>query len=221
MRISAIEAIVPPSLPETLPIHLTQKPSPVAAVLKLMVLLPATLALLVPFLLVGKALAADAGVRAALMERPALVGQIIIGLAFWAVLFAWPLKRLIDGLTQSRTLSIDRTSVTIRQNSLFGHQIWSVPLGSYSGVIHHVRASLSGLRQELILAHPEHDNSILLTHAPRISAEEIARVSALLGQTEMPSHAIYRPMSWHGARRARRETPVPAAPASTPIAEAA
>ncbi len=101
------------------------------------------------------------------------------------------MKRLIDGLARSRSVEIRDGQVTITQKRLFGAKTWTTPLADYAGVIHHVRASLSGLRHELILAHADRRNSILLAIADRFTQTEIDHVAALLGQREVPSASIY------------------------------
>lgn len=191
MRFSSIDSIVPSALPAALPLRLEQNTSSVSTLLKLAVVLPATLALLLPFLLLVQAFAADPAVRTALMERPATLIQLMLGLAFWGVLFAWPLKRLTDGLARHRSITIADGLVTITEASLLATRSWSTPLAGYAGVIHHVRASLSGLRHELILAHADRNSSVLLTISPSIAQGEIDRVSTLLGLREVPSAAIY------------------------------
>jgi hypothetical protein len=99
---------------------------------------------------------------------------------------------LLDGMARSRVVEIDSVNVTITDQTLFGMRSISVPLKSYTGLVHHVRASLSGLRHELILAHAESDHSVLITHADRIGQSEIDRVCGMLGHREVASGHIYR-----------------------------
>lgn len=203
MHFSAIDSIVPASLPSELPLRLEQHPSRVSTVLKLTVLLPATLALLTPFLLVASAVAADPAVRAVLAARPASIVQLAFGLAFWGVLFAWPLKRLAETLAQRRTIEIVGGRVRISDQGLLGARTTETALADYTGVIHHVRSSLSGLRHELILAHEDRDRSVLLAIADRFSQAEIDRASRLLGLCEMHPRVIYSV----GTRSARMTDP--------------
>lgn len=211
MRLAVVESILPASLPHALPIRLEQRPSGISIILKLLILLPVTLALATPFAMLGKALAADPAVRAAVMSRPAGMLQLGTALAFWVVLFAWPLKRLIEGLARSRVVEISDSDVTITDTTWLGMRAETVALSSYYGVIHHVRASLSGLRHELILAHPNLDNAVLVAIADRISQSEIDRLCALTGLPEVPSGIIYR-------LGLRRDLPATANP---PLARAA
>ena len=68
---------------------------------------------------------------------------------------------------------------------------WSEPLAQYAGVAHRVRASLSGLRHELILVHRKPSRSILLDVSQRIAAEDAARVANLLGLAEISSREAF------------------------------
>ena len=203
MRCSTIETIFPATPAQNLPLLLEQRPSAASSLLMLAILLPVTIALVTPFALLGHAAAASPQVRAVLGQNPLVATQIGLGLSFWFVLFAWPLKRLTDGFASRRSIEIDRNRVTAVDKTLLGSQTWTEPLASYAGIVHHVRASLSGLRHELILAHETREHTVLLTISDRISQAEIDRMCALLGLRELPSRELYR-------IGAPRPAPVPA-----------
>jgi hypothetical protein len=192
MRCSTIATLDPATPSPSLPLRIRQKPAAASQILKLSVVLPATIALLTPFLILGIAAAADPAVRATLEQRPGAAIQLALALAFWLVLFAWPLKRLTEGLARSRHIEIDRTSVRVTENTLFGPETWSQSLSAYRGIAHHVRASLSGTRHELILVHENPERSLLLSIADRIPQSEIERVCTLLGHNEIPARELYR-----------------------------
>lgn len=192
MRFSTIATIEPAVLPQQLPLNLEQKPAPVSLVLKLCVIVPTTFALLLPFLLVGEAVALDDAVRAVLLDRPRVLVPLGLALAFWAVLFAWPMQRIAGGLARSRQVSIRHGVVNIGEKRLFSNKSWNVPLSEYVGVLHHVRASISGLRHELILLHADRDRSVLLAISNRFSQADIDSVTSLLGHREVPPAAIYK-----------------------------
>ena len=77
------------------------------------------------------------------------------------------------------------------QRTPFGSTAWSVPLASYSGIAHHVRASLSGLRHELILVHPDPAKNLLVAVADRIPQATLDRAKALLRLPEVPAKSLY------------------------------
>jgi hypothetical protein len=95
-------------------------------------------------------------------------------------------------MTLTRTVDIDERTVTVTEGSRFRTWTWSAPLSSYTGLAHHLRASLSGTRHELILVHPERDKCVLLSLADTMAQCEVDRVAALLGQKEIPSSELYR-----------------------------
>jgi hypothetical protein len=156
------------------------------------ILLPTAAALLVPFVLLGQHLLADADARALILERPGMSLQIALALGLWALLFALPAQRYLGRLFKRRAVAIDGVAVTVAERGLLGRSRWREPLSSYAGLTHHVRASVSGTRHELILVHPEVDKSILLMSADRISEGEIARVAKFLDRPEIPARDLYR-----------------------------
>jgi hypothetical protein len=156
------------------------------------VVLPIAVALLFPFALVIENLAGNPDARAVIAERPSAAIQLVLAFALLVSLFWWPLARLVRSLVSWRSITIDRHSVTITERGLFGLQIWSEPLSSYTGLAHHVRASLSGLRHELLLVHPDHAHSVLLAVAPRIAPEQVQEAAKLLGLAEISSREAYR-----------------------------
>jgi hypothetical protein len=130
--------------------------------------------------------------RALLQDRPALAVEAFLALGFLIFLAVLPTKRLIDRLTMTRTIEIANGVVTVSEGGHFNTWSWTAPLSSFSGLAHHVRASLSGTRHELILVHPQRDRSILLSVAPRTSQGEVDRVADLLGQPQIPPSELYR-----------------------------
>lgn len=191
MRVASIESSLPAELPVSLPLTLEQRPSKSSTIMKLLLILPAGVALLYPFVLIASHAVADPAGRVALGSPGALI-PVLIGLAFWAVLFGWPLQRLATTIARRRTVTISEAGVAVTEETLLGKHDWHEPLSAFDGLAHHVRASLSGVRHELILNHPERDRSVLVALAPRFSQTEIDRVKALLSQAEIPSHALYR-----------------------------
>jgi hypothetical protein len=159
-----------------------------------------TLVLAVPFviaigvatvMLILQALLAPAA-RAVVAQHPALGLEILAAVAFWTYLLGRPLKRLFDRLSVTRMIEIDAASVTITERGYLRAHCWAVPLASFAGVAHHVRASLSGTRHELILVHPNRHNSVLLSLAANVPQEEVDRVAALLGHKEISPGVLYR-----------------------------
>jgi hypothetical protein len=191
MRVAIYDRVEPP-VPSQLPFQLVETCSHRAAAAKLVLAVPVVLALgFATLMLVLYALFAPPA-RAALAQHPALGLEILAALAFWTYLLGLPLKRLFDRLAVKRTVDIDATTVTVSEYGHFRSWTWQAPLGAFTGVAHHVRASLSGTRHELILVHPTREKSVLLSLAHQMSQSEVDRVAALLHHQEIPPSELYR-----------------------------
>lgn len=192
MRIADVSHILPAELPGELPLELRQVSSRSSTLLRLFLLFPATLALLLPFLLLADHVVHDADMWLIIETHPRAVLQIGLALAFWTVLFAWPLMRIAESFASSRFIEIDRRTVTVIEKNLVRTTTWVEPLSAYSGIAHNVRASLSGVRHELVLVHPDRERSVLVAMAPRLTQAEIDAVTRAFGLTEVPSGDLYR-----------------------------
>jgi hypothetical protein len=189
---AAIFDQVEPSMPSELPLRLTQTCSQRATAASLALLIPVALfaSAASAWLIAGAVIAP--GARSVLQGHPLLTLEVLIAVGILFYLAVLPTKRLFDRVAERRVVEIADGSVTVAEVSGFQSWSWSAPLASYSGVAHHVRASLSGTRHELILVHPERDKSVLLSVAPRTSRNEVDRMAALLGQREIPPSELYR-----------------------------
>jgi len=191
MRMASYDR-VEPQLPTELPVRLMATCSQREAAVLLILAVPAALAVALGSMTLLVHAASAPGARAVLAQHPALGLEIVAGLAFWGCLLGLPLKRLFHRLAVRRTVEIGDGTVRVTEGGHFRTWAWSMPLSAYSGVAHHVRASLSGTRHELILVHPERQKSVLLSLSSRISQGEVDRVAALLGHKEVPPSALYR-----------------------------
>jgi len=190
MRVAIYDRIEP-ATPAALPLRLTQRCSQGTASVLLALIVPIAVAASVTAIAIVHAIfSADA--RSLVAAHPALALETVAALGFLIYLIALPAKRLFDRLATRREVVIADGTVTVTEGSYFRSWTWSAPLGSFAGVAHHVRASLSGTRHELILVHPERDKSVLLSVAPRTSQSEVDYVVALLGQNEIPPSELYR-----------------------------
>ena len=161
-----------------------------AAVLILLLLMPVLCLVIVP---VGLVLVFATGeVRDAIAHHPLAAAILGAGLAIWVALFLVPAKRIIQRFGNRRRVTIAHERVTVADESLFGSRLWSAPLADFRGVAHHVRATLSGVRHELILVHPTRDRSVLLHSADAIAQSTIDRATALLRLQQVPAHELYR-----------------------------
>lgn len=192
MGLLSFEAIEPPAPLATLPVRLEQYSPRLSAALLLSMLIPTAIALLAPYAILAVHVLGDANARELFAERPGAVVQIALALTVWSVLLGWPVQRGVRRLASKRTVEIDGTAVTVTDRGLTAGRTWTEPLGSYTGVAHHIRASMSGIRHELILVHSNPQRSVLVAIAPRFSQSEIDAAASLLGRPEVSSRLLYR-----------------------------
>lgn len=189
MRQAVSSNVVPAPSFDSLPFNAEQTSSRTAAVLMLLLLIPVLCLVIVP---VGLVLVLATGeVRDAIAHHPLAAAILGAGLAIWVALFLVPAKRIIERFGNRRRVTIARERVTVADESLFGSRLWSAPLADFRGVAHHVRATLSGVRHELILVHPTRNRSVLLHSADAIAQSTIDRATALLRLQQVPAHELY------------------------------
>ena len=178
-----------------LPVRFTLTTSRSSVVVKLLMLAPMMVLLAVPLTLIGAkagpGAAAEHSALAMLSDNPVSSLQILIGLIVWAALFVWPLKRIVGCMGARRQVEIDSTLVKVADSSPFGATAWSEPLATYRGVAHHIRASLSGNRHELILVHADPAKNVVLSISDRISQTTFEQAKQLLGLPEVPARVLY------------------------------
>jgi hypothetical protein len=191
MRVAIFDRLEPP-MPSELPVRMAATCSHGATIAMLALAIPGVLAIGAASLILVLNLLLTPAARAIVAQHPALALEILAALAFWIYLLGWPLKRLFGRLAARRTINIEAGIVTVTESGHFHTATWSVLLDSYTGIAHHVRASISGSRHELILVHPTREKAVLLGLADRMSQTEIDRVAALLGHKEIPASALYR-----------------------------
>jgi hypothetical protein len=156
-----------------------------------LMLIPVLLAIVAPVILVAFAAVASSSTLALLTDRPLAAIQSFIGLTIWTALFIVPLKRILARLGAERTVRLNPDSVEVTDVTLLGRRSWSAPLAEYAGIAHHVRSSLSVLRHELVLVHPDASKNVLIAIADRIPQSTIDRAKTLLGLPEVPARSLY------------------------------
>lgn len=207
----AASSIVASASPfDSLPFSFDQTFSRTSALIMLMLLVPVLGMVIVP---VGLVLAvAPQDVWEAIVHKPLAAGVLASGLMGWSALFLVPAKRIIQRFGSRRQVQIAAERVRVRDAGLFGSKQWTAPLAEFRGVAHLVRATLSGVRHELILVHSVRDRSVLLHAADSISQPTIDRATALFRLPQIPARELYR---------VTRRRPADAATAILPEAQAA
>lgn len=178
-----------PSL-DSLPIRMAQTNARSVTVSRLLLLSPALVLLAVP-MLVGAHVATVPEAMSAVSEHPMAALQVLVGCLLWAALIAIPLTQALCRLHARRCVVIDEVGVAVTETTITGARSWTAPLASYRGIAHHVRTSVSGVRHELILVHPDPARNVLLTMKHRLTQASVDKAKQLLGLPEVPARAIY------------------------------
>jgi hypothetical protein len=134
----------------------------------------------------------SADIRGALSRHPVAAFELAVAMAFWIGLFFFPLRALYRRLTWRRDVEITHDDVSVQDYRTFGGGAWVAPLSSYKGVAHHVLTSLSGIRHQLVLIHPDPARSVLLMTSEQIGDADVVRMSRLLGVPRVPAAELYR-----------------------------
>jgi len=186
MRFAAIDSMTP-SMPDfaVSRFAIAQLPARRTTGVLLAILLFVAAVLLSPFYMIATTALADQALRDAVSTRPMASLQILTGLAFWLVLLGFPIYRLLNTVTRSRTIEFDEGRVTVTDRAFGGMQSWSAPVSEFLGVAPYLRASLSGVRHELVLVHPDRTRSLLIAMAPRLMQSEVDYVTGALGLREL------------------------------------
>jgi hypothetical protein len=183
-----------PSMPDFAAptIRIVQLPARRTTGLLLLALFAVAALLLSPYFLIVTAALADQTVRDVASARPLATAQILAGLAFWLILLGFPIYRLLDALTRSRSIEITDGRVWVSDRAFGRVSSWNAPLTEFLGVAPFLRATHSGVRHELILVHPDRQRSLLIAMAPRLMQSDVNPVLAALGLAELPPRVLSR-----------------------------
>ena len=130
-------------------------------------------------------------VRNALIDHPMIAVELALSLVFWVALIVWPLRNILLGLISDRYVDIRDGEVKVVDRTPFSATLWQMPLASFEGVALHSRSSLSGVRQEAVLVHPNRHRSIVLMVAERIGAQELDSLCRMLSLSLVPAGRLY------------------------------
>lgn len=134
---------------------------------------------------------ADPVIRHEIAGQPLIAIQWIAALALWTAVLVIPAHRLATA--SGRRSSIEVSPTVVRVSEEYGRRTesWSEPLASFSGVAHHTRTSLSGMRQELVMVHPNRGRSVIIAAAPLISDSAHEDMARFLSLPRVHPAAIY------------------------------
>lgn len=124
--------------------------------------------------------------RTALAAQPIAALELAAAFAFWAGLVCWPLRKIIVALASDRIIDIRDGEVAVVDNSIFTTCAWRLPLATYEGIATRARASLTGLRHEVCLVHPDVARSLVLATAEQFGDGEVRELSRILELPVLP-----------------------------------
>jgi hypothetical protein len=191
MQRQAFELIEVSGDPSGLPITIRQTNSKLAKLPGLFLM--SVLAALVVLPQLGFAIYAftSADVRQALITHPAVAVELALAFVFWIGLIVWPLRNILIALISDRFVDIRDGQVQVIDRTPFSTSLWQMPLAGFDGVALNTRSSLSGVRQEVVLVHPNRNRSIILAAADRIDGQEFDRLCRALSLPVVPASLLY------------------------------
>ena len=192
MRLSAIDEITRHQDGDAGVTRLEQRASRTAAIATALMLTPVITVCIVPFGLVAATAAGEPGAMAVIADRPLTLLNLALGFALAVALVAYPIRTLLDRVGRHRSVVLGPARVVVTDCTLTGERTWNEPLSAFRGVAHHIRASLSAPRHEIVLVHGDPARSILLHFAPKVQQAELEDVARTLGLPIVPARAIYR-----------------------------
>jgi hypothetical protein len=182
---AASSRVAPPSPFRGLPFIVEHRASRAAPIVLLLLLIPALAAVVLPL---GLTLAfAPHDLWDAVAHKPVSATVLGAGLIAWLGLLLAAGRRLLSHLGSSRRVRIDAQHVEIVQKTLFRSRQWAAPLAEFTGLAHHVRTTLSGVRHELILVHPSREGSMVLLSAHAIGQATIDEAARLFRLPQIPA----------------------------------
>ena len=174
----------------SLPFEVEHKSSRTAAIVQIALLAPVLAMVVLPIVLVLTFASHD--LWEAIAHKPLPATILGAGLIAWLGLLLMPAKRLILEFGNRRRVKVCAERVMVDDKGLFRSTHWSATLSEFSGIAHHVRATLSGVRHELVLVHPLRDRSVLLLAANAIGQSTIEQAAHLFRLPQVPAHPLHR-----------------------------
>jgi hypothetical protein len=183
---------VAPAPFRSLPFEVEHKSSRTTAVVLMALLVPALAMVVLP---VGMILTfASHDLWDAATHKPLPVLILGGGIVAWVAMLVVSAKRLVQHFGSRRRVTIAQDRVIVDDSNWFGSSQWSAPLAEFSGIAHHVRATLSGVRHELVLVHTAGDRSVLLYAAQAIPQSMIDQASHMFRLPQVEAHPLMRLM---------------------------
>lgn len=211
MRIAAVSNVEMTVDPIRASAEFSMSTRKLQAVLMIGLAIAGIAALLLPLGLIAFDATTNPQALSNLIEHPGSAALLTAGIALGVMLLTFPLRAGLARLTSAGRVEMADGLVTVERQGLLGAERWSTPLATFCGVTHHIRATLSGPRHEIILLHPNPQKDVLLHLASRHPQEGADHYARLLGLPELQPRELYN--------RQRSAPRVPATAARHPQSE--
>lgn len=202
MQIAVIDNVEISSDFSTFPFTIKQSSALLPACAQVLVSTLSISSLLIPVTLIAIHGLTDPQGAQGIVDRPFSSVLLAIGLLVAVGLLAIPLRSGLNRLRQRGAIRVGLDHVTVEQQGLIGRKSWEASFDQFAGVTHHIRASLSGARHEIILVHPDPRKNVLLNlshRAPERGADQFAQ---LFGVKVIPASVLYSRRGGKNSRRA-------------------
>lgn len=151
------------------------------------------------FLVTSQALSEPEAVTLA-MARPMVTLQIVAGLLLLATLVLVPARRLLARAIHTGEVEIDDRLVRVSEHGYLARRSFAEPLDAYRGIAHRIRTTLSGIRHELILVHPDARRDVVIALDGARADLTPADLMERLGLPEIAANDIRRARQVASAR---------------------
>ena len=134
---------------------------------------------------------ASSEVRGALEEQPGVALELALAFACWTALICLPLRNMLAAILCHRHVDIANGAIEVVDSTPFSRRSWRSPVAAFDGIAHHVRSSLSGVRHEAILIHPDRRRNVVLMVAAQIGDPQLRELGRLLGLPHLSPTRVY------------------------------
>lgn len=191
MRIAAVSQVEMTVDPVRASAQILWKTTRLQAICLVAASIAGMLGVIYPVFLIGADAAASPQVINTIAEHLGSTLLLCAGVTIGLLLLAVPLRAGLARLGGAGTVRLVDGRVHVARNGLLSGEQWSAPMSEFCGVTHHIRATLSGARHEIILVHPEPSKDVLLNLASRHPQEGSAFYADLLGVPEIAPRTLY------------------------------
>ena len=169
----------------------TMRSNKLQAVVLLTLALGAIAALVAPVLIIAIDAVRNPQVIHTLVEHPGSTVLLVLGVVVGLALLSFPLRAGFARLGGDAMVKMADGMVTFEGRGLLNRGSWKAPLAQFCGVTHHIRATLSGARHEIVLVHSDPGKDILLHVATRHPKDDAAYYADLLGLGQLQPRTLY------------------------------